>query len=323
MTDNITVGMALLDTDNGFNMFDKTKQQEILYGTFAITLLNTDCKNIRISIAEVINQYIHNGFCSENIEKFALTLYRKIERYISFASKGYLNTKQAHIITDMLTREVLNKIETCSFENTDTTAYMPLIFSEDKLFSIVRNILTREDNDLQKLVEIMGEREISSTLEFIKNEQLPVYYLTDSYDYLLLDLRSYMEKSNKTVKECGCCGRLFLPRRKSDKYCRLPNLEFKHKTCNEIMKVFPNDEYVKLRNKARDKQHKAIEYYRNKNMYDDNFLIALYDEWSEECGKMFSLFKSKEDIHGFRDWIEKTRFSKHLIQQKYDEFQKK
>lgn len=131
-----------------------------------------------------------------------------------------------------------------------------------------------------------------------------------------------MEKSNKTVKECECCGRLFLPSRKSDKYCRLPNLEFKHKTCNEIMKVSPNDEYVKLRNKARDKQHKAIEYYRNKNMYDDKCLIDLYDEWSEECGKMFSLFKSKEDLQGFRDWIEEIKFSKHLIQQKYNEFQK-
>lgn len=98
-----------------------------------------DYKNIRISIAEVINQYIHNGFYSVNIK---------------------------------------------------------------------------------------------ICCDFIKNEQLPVYYLTDSYDYLLLDLRSYMEKSNKTVK-------------------------------------------------------------------------------------------SKEDIQGFRDWIEETKFSKHLIQQKYDEFQKK
>ena len=323
MTDNNTMGMALLDTDKGFTMFDKKKQQEIPYGTFAITLLNADYENIRISIVEVINQYIHNGFNPDNIEKFALTLYRKIERYISFASKGYLKKEQAHMITEMLTREVLNKIETSSFENIDTTAYIPMIFSEDKLFSIVRNILTREDNDLQKIVEIMGEREISSTLVFIKNEQLPVYYLTDSYDYLLLDLRSYMKKSNKTVKGCECCGRLFLPSRKSDKYCRLPNLEFKHKTCNEIMKVSQNDEYVKLRNKARDKQHKAIEYYRNKNMYDDKFFIDLYDEWSEECGKMFSLFKSKEDIQGFRDWIEETKFSKHLIQQKYNEFQNK
>lgn len=176
MTDNITIGMALLDNDNGFTMFDKKKQQEIPYGTFAISLLNADYKNIRISIAEVINQYIHNGFYSDNIEKLAVRLYKKIEHYISFASKGYMETRQAHIITEMLTREVLNKIETSSFEDIDTTAYMPMIFSEDKLFSVVRNILTREDNDLQELVELMGEREISSTLVLKK---------MNSYQYII------------------------------------------------------------------------------------------------------------------------------------------
>lgn len=87
------------------------------------------------------------------------------------------------------------------------------------------------------------------------NMDMTVYYLNGISDYLLLDLKMYLERSGKTVKECERCSRLFLPTRKSDKYCRLPNMG-KRKTCSQIMHTSPTDEFAMARNKARDSRHK-------------------------------------------------------------------
>lgn len=57
------------------------------------------------------------------------------------------------------------------------------------------------------------------------------YYLNSIEDFLLLDIQKYLLSSH-IVKECDYCKRLYIPKRKSDKYCRLPN--FEKLTCNEL-----------------------------------------------------------------------------------------
>lgn len=317
-----TISMALLDVGNGFTLSDIQKEMDIPYGAFAITLVNTDFERMRARIIKTVNKYCGNGFNPADVEKFLYSLYRSIDFYFSFSSKGFLLTDQTHIVSEMLAREIFVNLHNCRFDTAEPAYYIPNIISDDKLLDNVRNMLARKDTDLGKIIHSVGNHEIHSTHEFIENEVLPVYYLKDSYDYLLLDLQSYIKKSNKTVKVCECCGRMFLPTRKSDKYCRLPNLSFNHKTCNEIMKIAPNDEYVKARNKSRDKQHKIIEYYAGKQIYDHLFLMNLYDDWSTNCGEMYSKFKAKEDLQGYKDWIEETHFTKDLIEQKWEEYQK-
>lgn len=179
------------------------------------------------------------------------------------------------------------------------------------------DILKRNSDDLKPVMQETGTFEIDS--QFV-NMEMPAYYLKSISDYLLLDLKTYIERSDKTVKECERCSRLFLPTRKSDKYCRLP-IRGSRKTCDKIMHMSPNDEFAKARNKARDKQHKQIRYYENKEIYEHNFLHDLYDNWSDECKQKCTEYKRKGNIDGFNAWIEETKFTADKLKEMWKQYQ--
>lgn len=81
----------------------------------------------------------------------------------------------------------------------------------------------------------------------------------------------------------------------------------------------PKDEFAKARNKARDKQHKQIKYYKEKGKYEHNFLYNLYYDWSAECKKKCKEFKSQNDIDGFKNWIEETKFTAGYLKEKWEQ----
>ncbi len=251
-----------------------------------------------------IRQYILTNILNLAV-KFVTALSNKIAFHISYASKGYLRTEQAHMVTELLIREILNRIEAERFEATDVEECMPVIFSNPQIRNNITDILKRTSSDLTSVMQDTGVSEIDSQLI---NMEVPVYYLNNVSDYLLLDLKMYVERSDKTVKECERCSRLFLPARKNDKYCRLP-IRGSRRTCDKIIHVSPNDEFRKATNKARDKQHKQIRYYENKGTYEHNFLYNLYYDWSKECGQKSNEYKRNGDIDGFNAWIESTKFT--------------
>lgn len=305
MDNNNSLGIALLDIGTGFTVFDKCIENDVPYGTFALTLINTDYDKMRNAIVDTIHRFFNKGFNPDDTDLFAESLYNKVDFHISYASKGYLRAEQAHMVTELLVMEILNRIQTEHFEITDTEKCMPVIFSNPQIRNNIMDILKRNSDDLTPVMQETGTFEIDSQLV---NMEMPVYYLNSISDYLLLDLKMYMERSVKTVKACERCNRLFLPTRKSDKYCRLP-IRGNRKTCNEIMHITPNDEFAKARNTARDKQHKQINYYKDKGTYEHNFLHDLYDSWTDECGQKCIEYKRKGDIDGFKNWIEETKFT--------------
>ena len=86
------------------------------------------------------------------------------------------------------------------------------------------------------------------------------------------------------------------------------------------MHISPDDEFVKARNKARDKQHKQINYYKDNGKYEHNFLHNLYDSWSDECGQKCIEYKRKGDIDGFKNWIEETKFTAGRLKEKRKQY---
>ena len=318
MNNDNALGVAVVDTGIGFTVFDDKMGKAVPYGTFALTLINTDYEKIRNNIEDTLTLYFEKSFNPNDTEQFALTLYNKIHLHISYASKGYLRKEHAHMVTNLLVREILNRIKAEHFVINDIDNCIPVIFSNSNIRNCAKDILQRNSNDLAPIVRETGTYEINSQL---LNMEIPVYYLNSTADYFLLDLKMYLERSDKTVKECERCGRLFLPKRKSDKYCRLP-IRGERKTCNVIMHISPNDEFAKARNTARDKQHKQIRYYRDTRNCDYTFLLNLYNEWSIACQKKCIEFKSKMDIKGFNNWIEETKFTVEKIANELEKYNK-
>ena len=313
MDNDVSLGVALLDIGTGFTVLDKCMEHDVPYGTFALTLINTDCDKIRDAITDTIHRFFDKGFNPDDTGLFTATLYNKVSFHISYASKGYLHTEQAHMATELLIREILSRIQAEHFEIMDIEKCIPVIFSNAEIHSNITDILKRSTHDLTPIMQKTGAFEIDSQLI---NLEMPVYYLKSISDYLLLDLKMYLERSDKTVKACERCSRLFLPSRKSDKYCRLP-IRGSRKTCAKIMHMLPNDEFAKARNKARDKQHKKINYYKDKGAYEHNFLHGLYDNWSDECGQKCKEFKSQNDLQGFKNWIEESKFTADCLKEKW------
>ena len=313
---NTSIGFALLDTGTGFTLFNQEHEITVPYGSFALSIINAELLPLKNSIVEVLNDYFGTTFQPSFTEDFISTLQRKIDFHISYSSKGYLHTEQALVITELLVSEILNRIEAEHFFANEIEKYIPILLSDPQIPQMISDILTRNTNDLTKIMEITNTYEIDSQL---LQMTIPIYYLHSISDYLLLDLKMYMEQSQRTVKLCECCNRLFLPTRKSDKYCRLP---FKNssRNCNEIMHISPRDEFVKARNNARDKQHKIKTYYENKNIYSTTFLLKLYDDWSIECGKQYKHFKRTNDIRGYRNWITRTRFTSQSIESEWEKY---
>lgn len=308
MDNNNSLGVALLDTGTGFTLVDERTEHDVPdapYGALALTLTNVDYGKISKATADTIHNFFNKGFNPDDTEQFTYTLRSKIGIWISCASKGFLYPEQAHMITELLVGEILNKIEAEHFEITDIEKCMPVIFSSPQIRNSMTDILKRTLSDLTSVMQETGVSVIDSELI---NMELPVYYLNSVTDYLLLDLKMYMERSDKTVKACERCSRLFLPSRKSDKYCRLPSIGSR-KTCARIMHISPNDEFAKARNRARDKQHKQIRYHESKGRYGHDFLYGLYYNWSDECGKKCIEYKRQGDIDGFKAWIEETKFT--------------
>lgn len=305
MDNNTSLGIALLDIGTGFAVLNKFTKHVVPYGTFALALINADYGKIRTAIADTIHGFFNKGFNPDDTKEFVNTLRKKIGIWISCASTGFLYPKQARMVTNLLVREILNKIEAEHFEITDIEKCMPVIFSNPQLRNSMTDILKRTSSDLSFIMQETGVSVIDSELI---NMDTSVYYLNTTADYLLLDLKMYMERSDKTVKACERCSRLFLPSRKSDKYCRLPSIGSR-KTCARIMHISPNDEFAKARNRARDKQHKQIRYHESKGRYGHDFLYGLYYNWSDECGKKCIEYKRQGDIDGFKAWIEETKFT--------------
>ncbi len=332
------LGIDLLDTGTGFTLVAKDIAPDMKYGEFALALINTDYDKMLSTTTD----FLRNSYgliVAEDLQNIPMfegkTLTDEIANMIlrplfndlaSIIGEAYLDRGQRELIALLLLIEMRSKITAGKIDLATPASYIPNIFSDRGLNHYVRDILLKKSTSFKSpITDRIAQMQISSSVIPVESadkgiEIFTTYHLTDSLTYLFLDLQKYVS-SSRQLKECQCCGRLFYPQfRQSEKYCRLPHKDTPL-LCNEIKHNSPNDEFVKARNRARAYQKSRVDAPSTQKQYDGNFLLQLYDDWSNECGIKFVEYKNRDDLQGFIDWIARTKFTAKELKRLWAEYQ--
>lgn len=332
------LGIALLDTGKHFTLVSEKLDTGMEYGNFALSLINTDYNEMLSCALDFLqnNHYLnmamdlqkgryHDSRINSEVADLILKpLHKPIAQTLA---KDYLNGMQAYMVSLLLVAEIKNNIMDSDIDLSDPTVYVPSIYADKALHGHIRNILLKKkfafsDPTQDRINELEIPMSITTTNE---GEALSTYYLQDTFSYLMLDIQKYLS-SSKTIKECLCCHRLFYPKyRDSEKYCRLKHQDT-HFLCDEIMKrknASNNNEFSKSRDRARGYQSNRINNESTKKQYNVDFLRQLYYEWSAECTVKYNEFLSQNDLQGFKDWIESTKFTADRLKEKGEQQRKK
>lgn len=329
------LGIALLDTGKHFTLVSEKLDTGIEYGMFALSLINTNYNDMLSCISDFLqnNHYLnmamdlqkrkyHDSEINGAVADLILKPLRK--PIAQTLATEYLDSMQSFMISLLLVAEIRNKITSAKTDLSDPTVYIPSIYADKALHEHIKNTLLKKefvfsDPMQDKINELEFPMSITTTSD---GEALSTYYLQDTFSYLILDIQKYLS-SSKTINECLCCHRLFYTKyRDSEKYCRL-----KHKDtpllCNEIMKRNAKNKtgFAEVRNSARAFQSGRINNDSTQKQYDRNFLRQLYDDWSAECTVKYNEYLSQNDLYGFTDWIERTKFRADRLKELWKQYQ--
>lgn len=312
-------------------------QAVMRYGEFALSLINSDydkmfrCTtdfikdNHALGVAEDLQ---HAAFKDRVVddEIANIILFPLFKDVADATGECYIEENQRKLIALLLLAEIRSKITEGTIDLTAPASYIPNIFADKELNRHVRDFLLMKDASFtapiaDKIAQIQISSSVIPTVSKDKGaEILTTYHLADTLTYLLLDLQKYVSSSRR-LKECQCCGRLFYPQfRQSEKYCRLPH-KGTTRLCGEMMHSSPNDGFAKPRNDARAYQSSRVNNASTKKNYEEKFLLQLYKDWSNECRIKFVEYKSKDDLQGFIDWIEQTKFTAKELKRLWAEYQ--
>lgn len=324
-----TTHIRLLDTGTSFILVADDIEAEIEYGRFALSLANSDYEDIHNLIENFIlnNKVLH---LAEDLQKSATSndiihsdianlilrpLYKEISQFLA---KDYLNEYQSAIITLFLIADIRKNISDEQLDLSCPTTYIPFIYADKEIHAYVRDTLLKKqtafDSSLQSIIN--HELEFTSSLLTTHNGiPYQCYFIKNLLDYLLIDLHKYLSLSKK-VNECECCGKLFFPLfRSSEKFCY-----FNNSACKDKMKRKPNDEFAYKRNSYRGYQSGRIKNQSTQKQYPLEFLNTLYDTWSAECGKKCIEYKKTNDLNGYEQWFQNTKFTAERLQEEYQKF---
>lgn len=319
-----SLGIALLDTGKHFTLVSEKLDTGMEYGNFALSLINTDYNKMLSCVSDFLqNNHYLNMAMELQKEKYHdsrinsavadLILKPLCKPIAQTLAKSYLNDMQVYMVSLLLVAEIKNNIMgTADIDLSNPTVYVPPIYADKTLHGHIRNILLKKEFAFSAPIQDrINELEIPMSITTTnEGEALPTYYLQDTFSYLILDIQKYLS-SSKTIKECLCCHRLFYPKyRGSEKYCRLKH-QGTYLLCNEIMKrnASNNNEFSKARERARGYQSNRIHNESTQKKYDVNFLQQIYAEWSAECTMKYNEYLSNNNLQGFQDWIEATKFT--------------
>lgn len=280
-----------------------------------LSLLNPN--STRYDYKKYINEFSQYGIMPDALsEKTITAIIKEMEKPLfNFLDNGYLNKRQLRIVTLLILSEFDNCIRGDSFNWKDENSYLPAIFAFKELRQHLDSILLRDsDYFSEDLKNALSQKLIFSSIEIDKDGiARTTYCIDDTLSFLLIDLQKYLS-GDKTVLRCENpdCRRLYYPRSKNNHYCDLPH-KGTNKTCSEIMRNKVKDEFAGLAKLARGKQQKFVsnakDSNRDKFIINEELLDNLYYEWKDNCNEKMRFFRSINDIDGFKEWIEETRFT--------------
>lgn len=326
------MNVQLLDTGDNFILVSADTTTEIEYGQLAVCLVNTDYNDMYHLISDFLqsNRILRLAMDLQNSNKDELntgtikpefinliirSLYQPISEHLA---KEYLNKEQSIIISLLLMADIRSRIEGTKIDLSKTDYYIPLIFSDKVLHQHVRDILLQQKFAYSSpLQDKMNKVQLTSSIIVTEQGQpYQSYTITDIFYYLILDLQKYLI-GKKKVNECQCCQKLFIPKyRSSEKFCT-----FNHSACKEKMKRTPNDKFIEYRTKFRGYQSGRIHNYSTEEQYTSEFLNLMYKNWSKECSEKYAYYKGKDDLQGFKDWFNTTKFTAETLKEEWENYQ--
>lgn len=327
--------IRLLDTTSSFVItIDEMEDIEIPYGNFSLSLMNTDFEKIQDTISTYIrnNEYVKEldnkqqeyntiiNITPKMADKILSGLFHPLKEIIF---TEYLSVGQANAITYLLIYEIKQNILDQKMTSLTVVDFFPAVFFTKEFQNHIReSLLMKSSAFTSELQNEINQTEISTAFLTLE-EGIPMtaYYLENTFAYLILDLHKYL-LSPKRVIECAYCKRLFIPKyRKSEIYCKLPHKDT-DKTCNQIMLHSKEDDFAKVRNSARGYQHSRCNNDSTKKQYEENFLVKIYDDWSLECTERYLKYKLEDDLDGFKDWVNDTKFTAKRIEELHQQYSK-
>ena len=295
------MALSYMILDTGSNFLIHTEKNEDIafeYGLFTLSVCNIDFDKTN----KRLNQYFQK---EANISDAVAHSFNSI----------YLSWEQTEVLVNMIAEEIQNNIDDGMANVIDDV--IPPLYKYKDYHIHFRKILLRDSTAFTSDIQREFDSVVISQSIVMLDDGLAVsgYYLNTIEDFLLLDIQKYL-LSSRIVKECDYCNRLYIPKRKSDKYCRLPN--FEKLTCNELAhKNRTKTDFERLRDKARPEQRASLINDSTIKKYDADILQKMYEDWSDECGIQFKKFKAKDDLAGFEEWIIKTKYTADRIKKEY------
>ena len=327
------LNVQLLDTGDNFILVSADTSTEIEYGQLAVCLVNTDYNDMYNLISDFLqsNHILRLAMDLQNSDRDELktgtikpelinliikSLYQPISEYLA---KEYLTPEQSVIISLLLMADIRSRIEGTKVDLSKVEYYIPLIFSDKKIHKHMKKILLHDNVAYTSpLQDKMNNVQLTSSIIITEQGQpYQSYTITDIFDYLILDLQKYLI-GKKKVNECRCCTKLFIPQyRSSEKYC-----SFNNSACKEKMKRTPNDIFIECQTQFRGYQSGRIYNPSTEKQYPSEFLKNLYKNWSKECSDKYALYKGKDDLQGYKNWFETTKFTAETLKAEWEKYQK-
>lgn len=327
------LNIQLLDTNDNFILVSSNTTTEIEYGQLAVSLVNTDYDDMYNMISTFLQSNhvlkvamdlqnsnitdLNTGTIKPEIINLIIkSLYKPMSELLS---KEYLNEKQSAIITLLLMTDIRSRLEGTKIDLNIPEYYIPLIYSDKNLHQHVKDILLQHDfTFISPLQNKINQISLTSSIIFTEHGQpYQSYTITDIFDYLILDLMKYLN-SKKNVNECYSCGKLFYPKyRCTERYCY-----FNNNACKAKMKRTPVDEFAKCRDDFRGYQSGRTHNVSTELQYPSDFLENVYNKWSKLCTKKYAEYKNKNDLNGFKNWFEQTKFTSERLKNEWNNYSK-
>lgn len=295
------MALSYMILDTGSNFLIHTEKSENIvfeYGLFTLSVCNIDFDKTN----RRLNQYLQKR---ADISDAVAHSFNSI----------YLSWEQTEVLVNMIAEEIQNNIDDGMANVIDDV--IPPLYKYKDYHIHFRKLLLRDSTAFTSDIQREFDSVVISQSIVMLDDGLAVsgYYLNSIEDFLLLDIQKYLLSSH-IVKECDYCKRLYIPKRKSDKYCRLPN--FEKLTCNELAHRNRNKtDFERIRDRARPEQRASLVNDSTRKKYDVNILQKMYEDWSDECRIQFKKFKAKDDLAGFEKWIIKTKYTAERIKREY------
>ncbi len=329
--------LLLVDLQDSFAIVTKHQKVKIDYGLYSMmissvifddiiaTFTDERFTDIIGEIAELRStlQYVNMNCPTSNMQDKCNTLIKELSSLLyaplrHLLDTGHLESKQLSAITNLFVNEFTNHLLSEHFDFKNDSTYIPSVLHNFDFKTHIKSLMLRRTKNLsQSLQKEMNNLKLTATVTMLKGTPYTVYHITNTLEFLLVDLQKYLT-GKRTAKECLYCGKIFFPiHRSTVDYCHLP-YKGTGKSCYYIKRHTPKDDLEALYFYAKRQQKKKCDYSTNIDKYGLKFLDEILQDWNKDCEIQYAKARRTNNIEPFKKWIDDTKFLKGRLKELYD-----